>query len=100
MSKEQLDLLDWLVGQPSCSSEVMPTLEDAPAEVDVTSVRLTRSDPACNMPRFYSLELATSLFGEHGVVRHWGGSEPQVAAVQIGARNSVRRRAPFESCSG
>lgn len=72
MSKEQLDLLDCLAAPPSCSSEAMPTHEDAPAEVDVTSVRLIRTDPACDMHRFYSLEFATSLFGERGVVRHWG----------------------------
>ncbi|MRX51086.1 WGR domain-containing protein [Paracoccus sp. S-4012] len=38
----------------------------------VTPVLLTRADPSCNMHRFYSLELATSLFGECGVVRHRG----------------------------
>ena len=72
MSEEQLDLLDWRAGQPSCSSEVMPTLEDAPAERHVTQVRLTRADRARNMHRFYSLELAISLFGECGVARPWG----------------------------
>ncbi|MBB1492743.1 WGR domain-containing protein [Paracoccus sp. MC1854] len=39
---------------------------------DFAPVRLTRSDPVCNMNRFYILEPATSLFGERGVVRHWG----------------------------
>ncbi len=38
-------------------------------------------DPACNMRRFYSLALATSLFGERGVVRQWG---------RIGASGQVR----------
>ena len=37
-----------------------------------TPVHLTRVDPSCNMRRFYSLALATSLFGECGVIRHWG----------------------------
>lgn len=68
MSEEQLDLLDWLAALPLGSAEAVPACDDAPAE----PVRLTRTDPACNMQRFYSLELATSLFGEHGVVRHWG----------------------------
>lgn len=67
MSEEQLDLLEGLVAHLSGSAEVGAS-DDAPAE----PVRLTRTDPACNMQRFYSLELATSLFGERGVVRHWG----------------------------
>lgn len=68
MSEEQLDLLDWLAAHPPGSPEAVPAPDGAPAD----PVRLTRIDPACNMQRFYSLELATSLFGEHGVVRHWG----------------------------
>ncbi len=34
---------------------------------------------SCNMRRFYSVALATSLFGEAGVVRRWGrmGSQGQ-----------------------
>lgn len=73
MSDEQLDLREWLAAQPTRSPEVTPAADAAPAEAGVTSVRLTRTDPACNMRRFYSLEVATSLFGEWGVVRHWGG---------------------------
>ena len=36
-------------------------------------------DPTCNMRRFYSVALATSLFGKCGVVRQWGriGSQGQ-----------------------
>ncbi|WP_234450974.1 WGR domain-containing protein [Paracoccus sp. MC1862] len=67
MSEEQFDLLEGLAAHPSGSAEVQAS-DDAPAG----PVRLTRIDPACNMQRFYSLELVTSLFGEHGVVRHWG----------------------------
>lgn len=66
MSEEQLDLLDWLAAQPPGSSEVVPAADSAPAE----PVRPTRTDRVCNMQRFYSPEPATSLFGEHGVVRH------------------------------
>ncbi len=72
MSEEQLDLLEWLAAHPPDTPEGRLTADAAPAEIHVTPVRLTRSDPACNMQRFYSLELATSLFGERGVVRHWG----------------------------
>lgn len=72
MSEGQLDLLEWLAAQPPDTLGVTATADAAPAEVDVTPVRLTRTDPACNMDRFYSLEFATSLFGEWGVVRHWG----------------------------
>ena len=71
MSEEQLDLLDGLAMQPSSPDKILVPGE-APAHPDPAPVRLTRSDPACNMQRFYSLELATSLFGERGVVRHWG----------------------------
>ena len=71
MSEEQLDLLEWLNAHPPGSTEVQAS-DDAPAGAEMTPVRLTRSDPGCNMYRFYNLELATSLFGEHGVVRHWG----------------------------
>lgn len=109
MSDEQIDLLDWLAGQPSCSSEVIPTLEDAPAEVGVASVRLTRNDPACNMHRFYSLEFATSLFGERGVVRHWGRigtsgrsrtdwfNEPQEAEAAFLVLLTAKRRRGYTS---
>ena len=40
---------------------------------------LTRVDPSCNIRRFYSVALATSLFGQVGVVRQWGriGSQGQ-----------------------
>ena len=73
MSEEQIDLLDWLAAHPSGSPEVMSSaFEDAIGAQDVTPVLLTRADPSCNMHRFYGLELATSLFGECGVVRHWG----------------------------
>lgn len=72
MSEEQLDLLEWLAEQAPDTSEVTVTADAAPAKVDVMPVRLTRTDPGYNMHRFYSLELATSLFGEWGVVRHWG----------------------------
>ena len=46
--------------------------KDATGAQSVTPVLLTRADPSCNMHRFYGLELAASLFGECGVVRHWG----------------------------
>ena len=35
-------------------------------------LHLRRIDPACNMARFYSLEISPSLFGELALVRRWG----------------------------
>jgi predicted DNA-binding WGR domain protein len=35
-------------------------------------IKLTRSDPAKNMHRFYALQLAPSLFGEWILVAEWG----------------------------
>lgn len=76
---EQLDLLDWLAallpGPPPAAPE--PALAFASQSPDPASIHLTRVDPSCSMRRFYSLALATSLFGECGVMRQWGrlGSE-------------------------
>lgn len=73
MSEEQIDLLDWLAAHPPRSPGVVSSsCEDADGDLGVTPILLTRADPSCNMHRFYCLELATSLFGELGVVRHWG----------------------------
>ena len=72
MNEEQLDLWGWLAAQPPCLAEVVPAPDGTTLEPHLAPVRLTRTDPACNVHRFYSLELATSLFGEWGVVRHWG----------------------------
>jgi predicted DNA-binding WGR domain protein len=35
-------------------------------------VYLTKIDAACNMARFYSLDLQPTLFGEWALVKHWG----------------------------
>ena len=67
----QLDLLDWLAVQASCPTAAEPSLVP-PAPDGIGPVLLTRVDPSCNMRRFYSVALATSLFGECGVVRQWG----------------------------
>ncbi len=74
MSKpEQPDLLDWLAAQPPCPAPPTSNLPAVALAVpDLRPVHLTRVDPACNMSRFYSLALSTSLFGECGVVREWG----------------------------
>ena len=69
---EQLDLLDWLAAQPPCPAPVAPALEHVTALTSPAPVCLTRVDPSCNMRRFYSMALSTSLFGECGVVRQWG----------------------------
>ena len=67
---EQLDLLDWLAAQPPCPPPTSHELTPAVIAPGSDPVHLTRVDPSCNMHRFYSLVLATSLFGECGVVRH------------------------------
>ena len=43
-------------------------------------IRLTRSDPARNMHRFYAVQLAPTLFGEWALVAEWGriGSHAEV----------------------
>lgn len=70
MIEEQLD---WLGAYLPCTPEIASQSDNPPpAEPGLAPVLLTRSDRASNMHRFYSLELATSLFGERGVVRQWG----------------------------
>ncbi len=69
---EQLDLLDWLAAQPPGPAPDAPALESASTANSPGPVILTRVDPSCNMRRYYSVALATSLFGERGVVRQWG----------------------------
>lgn len=73
---EQLDLLDWLAaqppGRPVAQIEPEPAIAPTVCPALPAPLLLTRVDSACNMRRFYGLALATSLFGEHGVVRRWG----------------------------
>ena len=69
---EQLDLLDWLAAQPPCPAPIAPEVASVPAATSPAPSVLTRVDHSCNMRRFYSLALATSLFGECGLVRQWG----------------------------
>ncbi len=69
---EQLDLLDWLAAQPPSPPLSTTAVEAVSPATGAGPVHLTRVDPSCNMHRFYSLALAVSLFGECGVVRHWG----------------------------
>jgi predicted DNA-binding WGR domain protein len=35
-------------------------------------IKLTRSDPAKNMHRFYALQLTATLFGEWALLAEWG----------------------------
>ncbi|TNC45234.1 WGR domain-containing protein [Rubellimicrobium rubrum] len=74
---EQLDLLDWLATQPPLPVPTLPEPAPVLATPDPAPLHLTRVDPSCNMRRFYSLALSTSLFGECGVVRHWGRIDNQ-----------------------
>ncbi|MBP1807606.1 WGR domain-containing protein [Rubellimicrobium aerolatum] len=69
---EQLDLLDWLAAQPPGPAPILPAPMPRPDPAGPAPLLLTRVDPACNMRRFYSLALVTSLFGEAGVARQWG----------------------------
>ena len=76
---EQLDLLDWIAAQKPRPVPVMPAPAPPPDPAGPAPLLLTRVDLSCNMRRFYSLALVTSLFGEHGVARQWGriGSQGQ-----------------------
>jgi predicted DNA-binding WGR domain protein len=46
-------------------------------------IKLTRTDPARNMHRFYALQLTATLFGEWALIAEWGG---------IGAGGRVQER--------
>jgi predicted DNA-binding WGR domain protein len=46
-------------------------------------IKLTRTDPARNMHRFYALQLTATLFGEWAFVAEWG---------RIGAAGQVQER--------
>lgn len=76
---EQLDLLDWIAAQPPVPAPIVAAPAPHPDPAGSAPLLLTRVDPACNMRRFYSLALVTSLFGEAGVLRQWGriGSQGQ-----------------------
>lgn len=50
-------------------------------------IRLTRSDPARNMHRFYAMQLTPTLFGQWALVAEWG---------RIGSPGKVMRR-PFQT---
>lgn len=43
-----------------------------PAMTEDAAICLTRIDPACNMARFYRLEILSDLFGGVTLVRNWG----------------------------
>ena len=75
----QLDLIDWLEAQALGPAPVNPSLQAGHPAANIGPVLLTRVDPSRNMRRFYSVALATSLFGEVGVLRQWGrmGSQGQ-----------------------
>ncbi len=104
----QLDLLDWIAAQPPCPAPAPaepPTAEPAP-------VPLTRVDASCNMRRFYSLALTTSLFGERDVARRWGrigspGRErtdwhaaPEAVRTELERLASAKRRRGYRTASG
>ena len=62
-------------------------------------IKLTRSDPARNMHRFYALQLTATLFGEWALVAEWGriGSAGQVqerlfAAPELAAAALAQRQ--------
>jgi predicted DNA-binding WGR domain protein len=62
-------------------------------------IKLTRSDPARNMHRFYALQLTATLFGEWALVAEWGriGSAGRVQervfpALELAEAALARRR--------
>ncbi|WP_246045398.1 WGR domain-containing protein [Rubellimicrobium roseum] len=69
---EQPDLLHRWAAQPPDQHRVTPDRVPSSDASDLRPARLTRVDPAFDLRRFHSLALANSLFGEYGVVRHWG----------------------------
>ena len=64
----QLDLLDWLPTPAPCPALADPS-PSPPALDEIGPELLTRVDPSCNMRRFSSVALATSLFGKVGMAR-------------------------------
>ncbi|MBP1807628.1 WGR domain-containing protein [Rubellimicrobium aerolatum] len=102
----QLDLLDWLAAQDACPDAPADRADPGPAPA--APVVLTRVEPACNMRRFYSVALATSLFGEPGVERAWGriGSpgrrradwfaEPEAARAELERMAGAKRRRGYQ----
>ena len=72
-------------------------------------IKLTRSDPAKNMHRFYALQVAATLFGEWVVVAEWGriGSPGKVqervfpsldlAQAAIAKRQSIKMRRGYQT---
>jgi predicted DNA-binding WGR domain protein len=67
-------------------------------------IKLTRTDPARNMHRFYALQLTATLFGEWVLVAEWGriGSAGrlqervfpslELAKAALGRRQSIKLR--------
>jgi predicted DNA-binding WGR domain protein len=51
-------------------------------------IKLTRTDPALNMHRFYAVQLGLTLFGEWLLVAEWGriGFPGQVKEEAFGSR--------------
>jgi predicted DNA-binding WGR domain protein len=57
--------------------------EPGPAFKSNILIKLTRTDPARNMHRFYALQLTATLFGEWALIAEWG---------RIGAAGQVQER--------
>jgi predicted DNA-binding WGR domain protein len=101
---EQLDLLDWLAAQPPGPGPIRPAPAPRPDPAISAPLLLTRVESSCNMRRFYSLALVTSLFGEHGVARQWGRignqgqrrtdwyASPEAAAAELEGMAGRKRR--------
>ena len=43
-------------------------------------IYLTKTDPACSMARFYSLDIQPTLFGEWALMKEWGRTDISYAA--------------------
>ncbi len=106
---KQLDLLDWLAAQPPGPPPATRESATVAQSPEADPVHLTRVDPSCNMRRFYSLTLAVSLWGEHGVVRRWGRigtagqtrtewyNEPSIAQSTLQALLRAKQRRGYGS---
>jgi hypothetical protein len=55
-------------------------------------IYLTKTDPAHNMARFYTMALQPTLFGEWALLKEWGGSAVPAGSCLAG---SPPRRRPL-----
>ena len=56
-------------------------------------IHLTRTDPARNMARFYSMRLQQTLFGDWALLREWGriGSAGRLVSGRFASEQEAAR---------